>query len=280
MKRFFIFLCLLLCVCAPALAEGRVIDDAGLLSAQEEQELNETIAGIADAYQADVVLLLQKSIGGRDAKMYAADYYDEHGFGQGEDKDGLLFLLAMSEREYATVTTGDAVYAFSDWTLDQIHADVTPYLSRGEYAEAFRRYLRQVSDILRDFRKEEASYSYYVETDDYGVVHVYRRLTPFARANRALPVIAVVAFVIALIVAFSLKAQMKSVRRKNTADSYVKDGSFNLTRIQDIYLYTTTARRKIEQEPPPGGGHGGHGGGSTTFHGSSGTTHGGRSGHF
>ena len=274
MKRLLIFLCLLLCVSFPALAEGRVIDEAGLLTDQEEKTLNGTIAKIAEDYAADVVILLKSSIGGRDVKMYAADYFDEHGFGMGANQDGLLFLLTMKEREYATVTSGSAISAFSDWTLDQIHEEITPYLTRGDYAEAFRRYLKRVSDTLASAARENV---YDGGRTPFGMTYVISyRTSAFNRANRALPVILLVAFVIALIVVFSMKAQMKTVRKRNSANSYVKPGSFNLTRIQDIYLYTTTTRRRIQQDPP----HGGHGGGGSTFHSSSGHSFGGRSGKF
>ena len=100
-----------------------------------------------------------------------------------------------------------------------------------------------------------------------------------------LPMVLAVGLGVALIVVFILKGQMKTVRRKPDANSYVRDGSFQLTRAQDIYLYTTTTRRKIESDNNHGnhgshGSHGGSGGGSSTFTSNSGNSYGGRGGSF
>ena len=86
--------------------------------------------------------------------------------------------------------------------------------------------------------------------------------------NRMLPIFLGGGLLIGAIVAFSYKSQMKTVRRKAGASSYIRDGSFRLSRQQDIYLYTTTTRRRIQTDNNRGGG-GGHG----SFSGSSGTHH-------
>ncbi|MBR4341725.1 MAG: hypothetical protein IKP88_03265 [Lachnospiraceae bacterium] len=59
-----------------------------------------------------------------------------------------------------------------------------------------------------------------------------------------------IAFFVALIIAFiatsSLRAELKSVRQATEANIYIKDGSFNLTNEQDIYLC-----RKVEKTARP-----------------------------
>ena len=80
----------------------------------------------------------------------------------------------------------------------------------------------------------------------------------------------------ALIASLIFKSQMKTVRRKTGADRYIRKGSFSLTRVQDVYLYTSTTRTRIETSSPSGRGGGGGGG----FTGSSGTHHTGHGGSF
>ena len=50
----------------------------------------------------------------------------------------------------------------------------------------------------------------------------------------------VIALIVALIIAFigtgSLRAELKSVQTATQANIYIKDGSFNLTDQQDIYV--------------------------------------------
>lgn len=273
MKKFLILLLALLCVSFPALAKEYVIDEADLLSSQEEAALERTIASIAQEYDLDIALAFKNSIQGRDVMRYAADYYIIQGFGRGANQDGMLFLLTMEEREYTTVTHGSAIQAFTDYGLDQIHADITPYLTGGEYAQAMERYLVHVENYLRQARTGPS----------FDVDNPVRRTgadgltfsthTPLTQANDVFPIILIIALVIALIVVFVMKGQMKTIRKKAGAASYVKEGSFRLTRQQDIYLYTTTRRRKIESNS-------GGSGGSSTFRSSSGGSFGGRSGKF
>lgn len=263
MKKFLLILLALLCVSLPALASDALVDTADLLTAYEEQSLREEIAAIRNEYGLDVAIVLKDSYSGSSIMRYAADYYEAQGYGE----DGLLFLLTMYEREYTTVTHGQAISIFTDYGLDRIHDKITPYLSSGDYYGAMTRYLRFIRQYLEQAESGDA----------YDIYNPVTLVTPWERMVEIAPMILIGAFVIALIVALVLKGQMKSVRRQSGASSYVRDGSFQLTRVQDIYLYTTTHRRKIETNS---GNRSGGGGGSSTFRSSSGGSFGGRSGRF
>lgn len=268
MKKIFIFV-LLLCVFAvPAMANtSRVTDNANLFTAVEEQGLQQRIDGIVQQYGIDVAIVTVNSIGFRSPELYAADFFDKAGYGVGYGKDGILFLISMGDRDYATVTHGKAVYVFTDYGLDQMHAHMQPLLSDGEYYDAMERYLTDAEKYMQNYRQTGTAYDYR---------NPVQLETPGERLQNAAPFILLAGLGIGLIVSFSLKSQLKSVRRKQNASSYVVNGSFRLTRCQDIYLYTTTTRRKIETNNGGGGGRGG----SSTFRSSSGGSFGGRSGKF
>ena len=263
MKRFLLILLVLLCASLPALAGEYVIDREDLLFSSEEEALRSEIAAIRSDYGLDVAIAFEDSYSGFSIMRYAADYYEAQGYGE----DGLLFLLTMEEREFTTVTQGAAIQIFTDYGLDMIHEDITPYLSDGNYYEAMERYLQHVRRYIEQAQTGEV----------YDIYNPVTLRTPWERMTEIAPIILIVAFVIALIVALVLKGQMKTVRRQVGAASYVRDGSFQLTRTQDIYLYTTTRRRKIETNSNSGGR---SGGGSSTFRSSSGGSFGGRSGKF
>lgn len=268
MKRVFIFVLLLILLHVPALANtSRVVDHANLFSNAEEQQLQRKIDGIVQEYGMDVAIVTVNSIGFRSPEMYAADYFDNAGYGVGYGKDGILFLISMGERDYATVTHGKAIYVFTDYGLDQMHAHMQPLLSAGQYGDAMMRYLTDAEQYMLNYRQTGSAYDYR---------NPVQLESPWERLQQAAPIILLAGLGIGLIVAFSLKSQLKSVRRKQNATSYVVNGSFQLTRCQDIYLYTTTTRRKIETNSGGGGGHGG----SSTFRSSSGGSFGGRSGKF
>ena len=77
MKKFLALLLLLLLCVSPTLAEQpRVIDEADVLTANDEARLEQAIALIRQEHQFDVVLLTKTSIDGKVPRYYAADYYD------------------------------------------------------------------------------------------------------------------------------------------------------------------------------------------------------------
>ncbi len=253
MKKILALLLLLLLFVTPALADGnRVIDDADVLSSSDESTLEKAIALIGEQYQFDVVLLTKTSIDGKVPRYYAGDYYDYGGYGYGENHDGIILLLVTGagagDRDYTIVNTGLGEMVFDDNALYAIEDNMLPYLRASNYSAGMARF---VTDV-------EARLEY---------------MTPKNRTMRAAVVMTGIGLAVGIIVALILKGQMKTVRRKVGAQSYVRDGSFQLSRVQDIYLYTTTTRRKIETQSSGGG----HSGG---FTGSSGTHHTSHSGKF
>lgn len=252
MKRLlalFLLLCLFL---SPVLADNRrVIDEADLLTDAEEQKLEQAIALIQEKYQFDIVLLTKESIGQRDGKKYAGDYYDANGYGFGDRHDGVIFLYVAQGDMYGDTVhftnTGRSERILNNEADEMVWNDIKSDIHSRRFASAFARFIQDMEYLL--------------EADQ-----------PLNRANRILPITGIAGVAIGAMVAFILKSQMKSVRRKSDAMSYIRDGSFQLTRQQDIYLYTTTTRRRIETPSSSGGG-GSHG----SFTGSSGTHHTGHS---
>ncbi|MBR5109232.1 MAG: TPM domain-containing protein [Clostridia bacterium] len=249
MKKALLIVLLLLLLVSPALAENsRVVDEADLFSASDEQQLEYAIAQLRETYKFDVLILTMQSIGDRQGDYYAADYFDANGYGEGKNHDGVCFFYVTQGDKYGNtlffVKTGSGEKIFTDAVDDDIFMQIRPYMVQKNYAAAAAKYLVEVEGYLNAGK-------------------------PINRVNRLLPVFAGVGLAIGAITAFVFKGQMKTVRRKAGAMSYVRDGSFRLSRQQDIYLYTTTVRRRIQTDNNRGGGGGSHG----SFSGSSGTHH-------
>lgn len=246
-KLIAVFLLLLLCL-SPALAENaRVVDQADVLTGEEGQKLEEYIAGIREKYKFDILILTMDSIGDRQGDYYAADYYDHNGYGEGKNHDGVCFFYVRegdrNENTVFFVKTGSGERIFDPDTDDEIANQIFPYMRQKNYGGAIAKYVTEVESRLEAYK-------------------------PVKRATRLLPIFLGAGLLIGAIVALAYKSQMKTVRRKAGASSYIRDGSFHLSRQQDIYLYTTTTRRRIQSDNNRGGG-GGHG----SFTGSSGTHH-------
>ncbi len=244
----------LLLMCPSVLAENsRVTDKAGVLSVSDEDALEEAIAIIRDTYDFDVVILTETSIGNQSVEYYSDLYYAAGNYGYGENHDGIMLLLVtgggVGNRDYCIMNTGRGEKIFTDSVMYDMEDNFLPYLSRSSYAQGIAQFVRDVQARL------EAS-------------------KPLNRAARLLPFTLGGGALTGAIVALSLKGQMRTVRRKQNAASYVREGSFQLTRSQDLYLYTTTVRHKIETSSS--GGHGGHGGGFTGPSGMHHTSHSGK----
>ena len=250
MKRILILAFLLLLLTSPALAEQRVFDRAGLLSSATEARLEEEIAAIGREKAFEVVVATVPDTNGKRIEYFAADFYDYGGFGYTDSKDGILLLIVSSTRAYYMLNTGSAERIFGDSALDDIEEEMLPALRRNDYDAGAEAFVRVVGRTVAEY-------------------------TPLNLTMRLLPLIVLGGLVIGGITVAMFRASMRMVRRQYSASKYVRQGSFRLTRAQDIYLYTTTQRVRIVTNNSRGGGHSSGG-----FHGSSGVHHTGRGGHF
>lgn len=265
MKKILILLCALLLLAPAALAADLplVVDDAGLLSQSEFTELTAEAERISAAYGMDAVILTVDSIGVKAPRDYAADFYDYQGYGQGDDHSGVMLLLAMGSRDWYILTTGGAIQTFTDYGIEKIGDDIVHFLSDAQYGEGFARFLRD-AEI---FMKQDAT------GDPYDVNNHVQLKTVSERALKVLPWLLGASALVAVAGLLILARGMNTARPQHDANRYVREGSMEITRAGDYFLYHTQTRVKIEKNESKGGG-------SSTFSGSSGTSHGGGGGKF
>ena len=116
---------------------ARLVDQAELLTAEEQQQIQAKLDEVSELHHCDAVVMTVNSLEGKTATEYADDAFDYDGYGLGEDKAGILFLVDMGDRNWATSTHGYAITAFTDAGLSYIEEKLVSYLGDGEYAEAF-----------------------------------------------------------------------------------------------------------------------------------------------
>lgn len=304
-KNWFIVLPLLLAVLIlpvsaamiPSERGPRLVDDADLLYDYEETALIEVLDEVSEAWSCDVVVLTTDSLGGTSAQAYADDYFDDNGYGYGADYTGILFLISMTEREWAISTCGGAIDIFTDAALMAMEDEIIPYLSSGDYAAAFTTY----AELCDGFLERAAQGEIYGSTDSFYSDPYYAYSDPYyndyyndsyyysdpygyrdtGRSVSALwiPGSVLIAFVLSLIVVNTMKGEMNSVHMQSGAAAYEKQGSFKVTERRDLFLYRNISKtpRQTEQNHSNRGG-GVHG--SSVHRSSSGRSHGGRSGRF
>lgn len=267
-KLSVLFLAIVLCLCiarpvSAAESEGfvdqyyRVLDMADLLTDSEESALIKKLDEISLRQNMDVIIATTDDLGGYSVRDYADWLYEQCMFGYGRNKDGLILLISMEDRDWCISTCGYGITAFTDAGIEYIGEQITSDLSDGNYAAAFSSYAELCDDFITQART--------------GAPYDSGNLPSKPLSFIWIPIALFVGFIIAKIFVGNMKSELKTVRKQAAANSYVKSGSMNITESRDLFLYRTvtkTARPKNTSS------------GSSTHRSSSGTSHGGGSGKF
>ena len=248
-KRFFsiltvILLCFSLSIFASAQENDRTLglveDYADLMTDEEEALLTEKFEAFCDEYEMEIAVVTINYLAGKTAREYADDFYDNNGYGYGENDDGLLALYvdgAEGEREIYITTHGKAINEITDADIDYITDIMIMYLSDGDYAWAFEAFVDEATDVV----KVSVSLIWIPLSLGIGMLVVFFVLKTMASAN-------------------------KSVVRKVDAKDYVRSGSMVVTGSYDNFLFNNVTRVARPKNTSSG---------SSTHTSSSGRTHGG-----
>ncbi len=235
MKRFLVFVIVLvlsLTLAVTAFADSsRITDNADLLTDEEEVKLSALLDEISARQNYDVVIFTVETLE-MEYGTYYATYYSQHLFeadGYGVDRDGAVLLISMEERDWAIYSTD-----MDDAMVESIGDAVVPYLSDGEYYEAFAKFAENVETAVVEGAKFPLG----------GMV-----------------VMSVLAgFIVAFIIVTVMRGKLKSVRSCDNAREYVRKGSFELKHSRDLYLYSTVTRIAKPKNTSGSGGRSGGGG--------------------
>lgn len=205
----------LLSVCTCAAGDNLVFDEADLLTEAEEKELGEKLQAVSEKFNYKAAVYTTEAMeDGYTSYKFTEHVYDELIFDENA-AGGAVIMVAMETRD---------VYVFYDQILndsiaESIRESATPYLSDGDYFDAFDSFVWDVE--------------YYLD----GEINGY----PIPWFTTVVVSI-VVGLVVALIVTGVMKSQLKSVAFNRAAENYVARDSFSLTESRDSYLYCTVSR--------------------------------------
>lgn len=227
-KLLFVFLALVLCLSLSVTVfaqDGmpRLVDSADLLTDSEEISLRKRIDEVSEKFKVELVIVTVETVGDYTADEFVEDFYDENNYGYGENRDGVLLLVAMEERDYRILSNGLGADAVSSGDIKDIGNTISSYLTDGDYADAFNLFI------------DECEYEINGEINGF----------PF-KFTRNLVISLVIGLVVALIVTGSMKSQLKSVKRQPAATEYTKPGSMQVTYSKDFFLYRIVDRQKKE----------------------------------
>lgn len=269
MKRYLTWLAAVLaCVCltmqvAASEAEptkDRVVDDADLLTDEQEADLEQQYAEISERHQFDLVVVTTYDTEGKSSPLYADDYFDYNGYGYGEKYDGALLLVNMEAGEWYVSTCGAGLELISDYALNDMAEKFVPHMNNGDFYTSFATFATESDLVLAQCGMEEEGSGEVYGTDSVTASEVALKLV----------IGLVIGLVAALIPMRRLKKQMRTVGMKAAAADYVKPGTCHITKSRDAFLYSNVIRVPKPKDKDSGG-----------FHiGSSGRSHGGGGGRF
>ncbi len=246
----------------------RLVDEADLLTDSEESELSDLLDEISERQQVDVVVVAVNSMDGATAMDYADDFYDYNGYGLGSGRDGILLLISMEERDWCMTTRGYGITAFTDAGQEYMSEQFVSDLSLGDYAAAFTNFANLCDDFITEAKAGTPYDIDHLPDESFSLVG-------------GLVLSFGIAFIISLIATGIMKGQLNSVSSQSAANNYIKQGSMQLTKKSDLFLYKKVNRvRKQENNSSSSSSGSSHSGGSRTHTSSSGATHGGSSGKF
>jgi len=177
-------------------------------------------------------------------------FFRERGYGYGNSDDGVLFLVIMDTRDWYITSHGYGAYAITEAGYDRLENEIIPYLSSGEYAQAFSLYGEICDDLISRARNGEP----------YGYDPDFDYNAP-ANSPTTASWIGVCVFVGVIISAISvgvMASKNKSVRIKAEANSYIRQGSMHVTTSRDMFLYRNVSKiRKSNNNSSSGGRSGG-----------------------
>jgi uncharacterized protein len=214
----------------------RIVDNAGILSVSQKNDLISLIDTIAAAYNFDLVIVTETSIVDKSPMQYADDFFDYNGYGMGNGRDGCLFLQVTGSRDMWISTSGRGINVLNPYAYNKLESETVKLLRAGNSYAAFRAFILAWDEFLGLEAQGGRSYNF------------------FYKNNLVLVLISwLIAFVIGLIVVSVWKHGMNTALPKTQAIAYIIPESLNFTTQKDSFLYSTVTKTKRQTQSSSSG---------------------------
>lgn len=260
---------------ASSLSLGYVTDAAGILTEEQVLALDKEAEQLSQSLNFGVYIVVirnYREYTNGDVNNCATDLYTYYDMGTGPNRDGLLLLMSMADRDYSIITHGFyGNYCFGDHNLTLIENAFLDNFRNNDWLGGFEDYLAVSGDVLRTAEahglttdREDQSFrglAFTGNTYRYGV-------TGKMPVGLKLAIGLGAPCLVALAVCSSFRAQMKTAKERTTAEDYVVPGSATLRIREDRFTHRTETRTPIQTSSGSSGrsSFGGGGGGGFSGH--------------
>ena len=254
----FLLACLTLCVPVCAFEGEYVFEEAGILSDSDAQTLESQAQSMAQTYGFGVYLVTVDDFtdyGYSDVYDCAVAFYEESELGLGDDHDGELLFMSMSNRKYALVYHGYGDTAFTEYGRDLLENDMLDCFRNDDWYGGFQQYMEWSEYLLSEAANGEP-----LGWGEYGDEHPDDDYDDGPGLVEWLTVLGIPA-VITVVIGLVLIGQMDTVSEATKANEYVVPHTLNIRVKSDRYTHSTETRVKVESDSDSGGGSTHHSGG-------------------
>lgn len=128
---------------------GYVSDPADIISANEEQVINQMLWELEQKSTAQIAVVMLPSIGNEVPKNFAVDLFEEWGIGQAETDNGLLILTVMDQRRTEFEVGYGLEPILTDAVCLRIGTDeIVPFFKQGRFGAGIVSALTRVDQFL------------------------------------------------------------------------------------------------------------------------------------
>ena len=215
------------------LEAARVVDEADLLTADEEKALDAKLAAVEQSHKVRILIGTMQDTGGAALGKVANNVVDQIP----ADNGTIVLLLSMKERDWYISTDNKMRVRITDGKgVEYLSGEFLPDLKEGRYAAAFTAFAATTDEMLTYYEKEGEPYD------------------PASALNlMALGIALACALILGGIIYYMLCEYESNVRSAAEADAYLNHDSFRLTQDEDNFLYTTVTRRTKEKKESSSG---------------------------
>lgn len=242
---------------AESSSTAKVVDDAGILTDEEFNEIETKLDEVSLANYTDFAVFFESTTpseyydnyGDDHVMYYCADLWDYGGYSD----DGVVLMITVDDREWTIVTEGAGSVYFGDAIQADLSDAILPYLQADDFSGAALEYASFVTERMNslnssDSESESSTDSDY-ETPYTEDVSTFGIFMDSLRANfvKLIAVALVLGLIVAAIRNIKLKSELTSVRSQSAAADYIVPGSVNLRAQRDTFLYRDVTRTRKEK---------------------------------
>lgn len=218
-----------------------VVDESGVLTAGQKDELQQRIATLKAEHSADVLIYITDSLYmGKTIRQCTNDCFLYNGCGLGEDYDGAMLGIYVDDgdiKRWNVDFSGQRPY-YSDETRERLLKRLN---KKGSAADVYMSVSAYLDALEKTYQKGHApkTYDFFMT---FATAIVLGAAAAFGRTQ-------------------IMKNKMKTVKRATQAASYIVPGSLRLISSRDIFLGSTVTKTTKPKEPKSGGGKSSYSGG-------------------